>query len=394
MIRHLLKLVWHRRAANLLLVLEIFACFLVIFPVAGLGIYYLRNWHQPLGYDWHDLWAVEIDVGARRGGEDAAQEARTLERLVRTAAALPEVRTASAATVGPFDVGTDSRDRDGVETLVSRVTDGFLDATDLELVAGRWFGPEDDALAFEPVVIDRDLARTVWGDEDPVGERFPVYLDEESEERVIGVVAEFRKDGELGRPGNFAFYRAGLGEPESAFLRKLVLEMEPGLTGAGEERVMERLSAVAPEWTLEMKPASQLRATQLRLRLTPLILGGTVALFLLSMVGLGLTGVLWQSITQRTRELGLRRALGASRGGVRGQVLLEIALMTALAVGAGLLLVIQLPLFELVGILDATVFTGALTVAVVSIFGLTLLCGVYPSWLAMRVEPADALRNE
>jgi putative ABC transport system permease protein len=130
------------------------------------------------------------------------------------------------------------------------------------------------------------------------------------------------------------------------------------------------------------------------MRMIPLLLGGTVALFLLSMVGLGLTGVLWQSITQRTRELGLRRAMGASRSAVRAQVLLEIGLLTALAVGAGLLVVIQLPLFELVGILDGFVFTGALVVAITSIFGLTLLCGLYPSWLAMRVEPAEALRNE
>lgn len=394
MIRHLLELVWHRRAANLLLVLEIFVSFLVVFPVAGLGIYYWRNARQPLGYDWEDVSVVEIDIGVRRGGDRAEEDARTMERLVRAADALPEIRTASAATVGPFDVGTDSRKRDGIESLVSRVTDDFLEAVDLELVAGRWFGPEDDALAFRPVVIDRDLARTVWGDEDPLGRVFPVYRSEDLEERVIGVVSEFRKDGELGRPGNFVFYRTELGAPESALLRKLVLEMEPGVTGDDEERIMERLSAVAPEWTLEMKPLSRLRATQFRLRLIPLILGGTVALFLLSMVGLGLTGVLWQSITQRTQELGLRRALGASRGAVRGQILLEIALLTSGAVGTGFLLVIQLPLFELVGILDATVFTGALTAAVVSIFGLTLLCGLYPSWLAMRVEPADALRNE
>ena len=391
MIRHLLKLVWHRRAANLLLALEIFVSFLVVFPVAGLGLYYWRNARQPLGYDWRDVSVVTID----RGRREILEDAETFERLVRTAEAMPEVRTAAAVTVSPFHTGTDSRDRDGVYILVSRVTDGFLDAVDLKLVAGRWFGPEDDALDFEPVVIDRDLALTLWGDEDPIGRPFPVYIREEVEERVVGVVAEFKKDGELAGPGHFAFYRAPLsGDFQSSLLRQLVLEMEPGFTPADEERLIERLSAVSPGWTLDMKPLERQRATAFRMRLIPLLLGGTVALFLLSMVGLGLTGVLWQSITQRTRELGLRRAMGASRGSVRGQVLLEIALLTALAVGAGLLVVIQLPLFELVGIFDGLVFTGALVVAVTSIFGLTLLCGLYPSWLAMRVEPAEALRNE
>lgn len=391
MIRHLLKLVWHRRAANLLLALEIFVSFLVVFPVAGLGVYYWRNAHQPLGYDWKDAWVISIDRGRRETQDDAA----VFERLVRAAEAMPEIQTAAAAQIAPFEMGTSDREREGVHTLVDIVTDDFLDAVDLDLVAGRWFGPEDDALAFDPVVIDRDLARTLWGDEDPVGKRFPVFTEEGADERVVGVVSEFKKDGELAGPGNFVFYRASLaGDVRSSLLRQLVLETEPGFTAADEERVVETLAALAPGWTLDMKPLESLRATSFRFRILPLALGGTVALFLLSMVGLGLTGVLWQSITRRAQELGLRRAMGASRAAVRRQVLAEIGLMTALAVGAGLLVVIQLPLFELVGILDPFVFSTALLLAVGSIFGLTLLCGLYPSWLAMRVEPAEALRND
>jgi len=394
MIRHLLALVWHRRSVNALLVLEIFVSFLVVFPVAGLGLFYWRNARQSLGYDWRDLWTVRVDTGARRGGERAAEDAATMERLVRGAAAMPEVRTAAAADIVPFDFGTNDREREGVHTLVARVSDGYLDAVDLELVAGRWFGPQDDALAFEPVVVDRDLARTLWGDEDPIGRSFPVYNTDGVEERVIGMVSEFKKDGELAGPGNFVFYRAALGSAWSAHARYLVLEMEPGAGGAAEQRLAERLSALAPGWTLEIAPISRLRASAFRLRVLPLALGGTVALFLLAMVGLGLSGVLWQSITQRRAELALRRALGASRSAVRRQVLLEISLLTALAVGAGVLVVVQLPLFELVGFLDAAVFGGALVAAVGAIFGLTLLCGVYPSRLAMAATPAAALHDE
>ena len=394
MIRHLLKLVWHRRAANLLLTLEIFACFLVVFPVAGLGLYYWRNARQPLGYDWQDVWVVEIETGAMRGGRHSGEEIETLARLVRFAETLPNVRNASAAEIAPFDVGTNERTREGVHILTNRVTDGFLETVDLDLVAGRWFGPQDDGLGFQPIVIDRDLARTLWGSDDPIGKRFPIYAREEAEERVIGVVSEFKKDGELAGPGNFAFYRAALGDPSSAELSRLLLEMNPGFSASDEQAIVDSLGSVNPRWTFDMRPLESLRATAFRMRLIPLLLGATVGLFLLSMVGLGLTGVLWQSITQRTRELGLRRAMGASRGTVRAQVLLEIALLTSLAVGAGVLVVIQLPLFELVGILDGFVFVGALLAAIGTIFGLTTLCGLYPSWLAMRVEPAEALRND
>lgn len=394
MIRHLLTLVWHRRSVNALLALEIFASFLVVFPVAGLGLFYWRNARQPLGYDWQDVWTVRIDTGARRGGERAEEEGRTLERVVRAAAAMPAVRTASAADIVPFDFGTNDRERDGVHTLVARVTDDYLDAVDLELVAGRWFGPEDDALAFEPVVVDRDLARTLWGDENPVGRTFPVHDTDGVEERVVGVVAEFKKDGELAGPGHFTFYRAGEGSAWTAHLDRLVLEMEPGAGGDEEQRMAGELAALAPGWTFEIEPLASLRASAFRMRVLPLALGGTVALFLLVMVGLGLSGVLWQSITQRRAELGLRRALGASRSAVRRQVLLEISLLTTVAAGAGVLLVVQLPLFELAGFLDPAVFAGALAAAVGAIFGLTLLCGLYPSRLAMGVTPAAALHDE
>lgn len=395
MIRHLLKLVWHRRRANLLLVVEIFAAFLVAFPLAGFGLFLWRNSSEPLGYDWRDVWSVAADIGGsdpRREADPA--DAATLARLVAAAGAMPEVESAAVAQIAPFEMASSEREREGVATQADSASDGFAETMDLELIAGRWFTPEDDGLAYQPVVVDRDLARTLWGDADPVGRRFPVTFSEGADERVIGVLSDFKKDGELAAPGNFVFYRARLGEAAPPDVRRLVLEMAPGADAAVEERLVEELSALAPGWTFEVTPLERLRANQLRTRLVPLALGGIVALFLLAMVGLGLTGVLWQAITQRGGELGLRRALGASRGQVRAQVLGEVLLLALLAVGAGLLVVVQLPLFELVGFLDPALFSGAVVIAAAAILGLALLCGLYPSRLAMAVEPAEALRNE
>ena len=78
-----------------------------------------------------------------------------------------------------------------------------------------------------------------------------------------------------------------------------------------------------------------MRATAFRFFLTPLIVAGTLAFFLLLMVGLGLIGVLWQNLLQRTREIGLRRAAGASRAAVHRQVLLEQLVLTSLGVLIG-----------------------------------------------------------
>ena len=93
---------------------------------------------------------------------------------------------------------------------------------------------------------------------------------------------------------------------------------------------------------------------------------GTIAGFLLLMVGLGLTGVVWQSVTQRIREFGLRRAKGATIRSVRAQVLTEMMIMTSLALIVGVALIAQLPLLPLpseMRVIPAPVFVGSIIVS-------------------------------
>ena len=118
--------------------------------------------------------------------------------------------------------------------------------------------------------------------------------------------------------------------------------------------------------------------------------------FLLLMVTLGLTGVVWQSVIVRLREFGLRRAAGASGASVRRQVFAEMAVMTSFAVIAGSAIVGQLPFLPLPEglVVAAPVFAGAVALTAAAIYCLTLVCGWYPSRLAARIPPADALRYE
>jgi putative ABC transport system permease protein len=132
--------------------------------------------------------------------------------------------------------------------------------------------------------------------------------------------------------------------------------------------------------------------------LMPLAVLSVIAGFLLLMVILGVSGVVWQSVTVRLREFGLRRAAGASGGSVRRQVFAEMAVMTSFAVVAGVALVGQVPFLplprDLVVILAPGAYVGAIALAAAAIYCLTLACGWYPSRLASRIPPADALRYE
>jgi putative ABC transport system permease protein len=119
-----------------------------------------------------------------------------------------------------------------------------------------------------------------------------------------------------------------------------------------------------------------------------------VAAFLLAMVALGLLGVLWQNIVRRTREIGLRRALGASRASIHRQIVLEQLLLATGGIGLGLLLAVQIPAFRLLDFIPRPVWLGAAALAVAAIYGLITLAALYPSLVAGRIEPAEALRAE
>jgi putative ABC transport system permease protein len=157
---------------------------------------------------------------------------------------------------------------------------------------------------------------------------------------------------------------------------------------------MRRLQALEPTWTFETTMIEQARATSLRLQLVPLLVGGIVAGFLMFMVALGLTGVLWQNVTQRRQEIGLRRAVGAAATRIHRQILTELMLMTSLSLGVGLVLVLQLPAFDAVRFLGRGVLFAGAVVAAALIYLLSSLCGWYPSRLSTRIHPVEALHYD
>lgn len=401
MTRHLLKLVWNRKRSNALMILEICVSFLVVFTVATLGLFLLDNYRVPLGFEWKEVWNVRIGMGQTNDNTDnAAAQQATLARLIQEVRSLEPVEAAAGSYVVPFDQGgwessyrVQGRD---VDMGVDRATVGFDKAMGLRLVAGRWFEEPDAAQSWEPVVIDQDLARAVFGTADPVGKALFDPSPDEPSFRVVGVVSDFRKGGELLPNDNFLFRFESLDHPhpQGGLLRNLVVRVRPGTPAAFEEALVKRMQGVAPDWSFEVRPLSQVRATAFRFFLTPLIVAGTVAFFLLLMVGLGLIGVLWQNLLQRTREIGLRRAAGASRASVHRQVLMEQLVLTSLGVLIGTLLVIQVPILHLIGVLSHGVFTTGLLVAMAAMYLLSVLCALYPSSLAARVQPAEALRYE
>jgi putative ABC transport system permease protein len=143
-----------------------------------------------------------------------------------------------------------------------------------------------------------------------------------------------------------------------------------------------------------MRALEDMRATSLRGQIVPLLTMAVVAGFLLLMVALGLVGVMWQNVTQRTREIGLRRATGASAAAIRRQVLAEMLLLAGFGVVCGVLVIVQLPVLGWFPVLGGGLIGQGLVAAAALIAALTLLCGIVPSRLATAVHPAEALHYD
>lgn len=400
MIRHLCKLVWNRKRTNALIILEIFFSFLVVFVVGTLGFWFLDNYRRPLGFSYENVWNVMIDMRQATDDEFTPDQVATFKRVLDEAEGLDRVEAAAGAMTVPYHLASSTSRRTihgrSVDYEVSEVTRDFDKVMGLELIEGRWFEEGDEMQTWRPVVLNARLAREVFGGKDPIGRTFadPDPELQEPPQRVVGVVSDFRRSGELSGAGNFLFELKRAGNPEDRPARSVLVRVAPGTTAKFEEVLMKRLQAVAPAWSFEIKPLREMRASSFRLWLTPLIAGGIVALFLMLMVGLGLIGVLWQNLLQRTREIGLRRATGASRASVHSQVIAEQLILTTLGVAAGAALVIQIPILDLVGFVSGRVFAGGLIFAMASIYLLSAVCSLYPSAMAARVQPAEALRYE
>jgi putative ABC transport system permease protein len=402
MIRHLLKMVWNRKRINFLIILEIFISFLVLFGVVISAVYLSENYRQPLGFNYQNVWNVEVHQPGRDRPPEDNKAAVTLRQMQQAVQELGEVEAVTGIGHAPYSgnswgSGVEIKGRH-ISYGVNRAADNFKDVMGLQLLNGRWFSAEDDGLNYEPIVINQSLARDAFGSEDPLGKRFgdppkPGTVgppEPEKERRVIGVVSDFRQHGEFAGLENFHFFRFNSEREPS----HLLIKVHPGTTAAFEEKLARKLRGVNNNWSYEIEPLVNMRASSFKLYLAPIIAAGLVAAFLMIMVALGLTGVLWQNVTQRTKEIGLRRAKGATANDIHTQILGELFVITTFGLLLGLAIIVQLPLLEFLSFLNPKVYAYSIGIALMLIYLLTFVCGLYPSRMATKVQPVEALRYE
>lgn len=397
MFKHIMKLTWNRRRSNGLLVVEVAAAFLVLFILLAFLVYRWDNFRAPLGFEYENVWQLSFSVS----GEWQESDGTALQQVLGNLRALKPVEAAHVIDIPPFR-NWNWRSSYGpaeatVSSWINSMSDGAPQALDVKLIEGRWFGAADHGQPYLAVVVNRRFAELAYGSAAEVlGANInntPRDSQDAREYRVVGVFEDFRQRGEFFQLIPYVirqFPHQDLQAPtRGAFVR-----VAAGTQAAFEEKVIETIKASAPQWDVTVTPWERTRQLHHRQVLTPIRIMGTVAGFLLLMVVLGLIGVLWQDVVRRTQELGLRRALGATAGSLRLQVVAEMIAVALFGMLVGAVIAVQFPLLELFEEVNWQTLSIALPGAAALVLLLIVISSLYPSWLASRRTPADALRYE
>lgn len=400
MLRHLFKLIWKRKGRNLMLTLEILLAFVILFAIAAFAVRNAELYRLPTGFDASDTWSVFIQDPSDANGKFTPE---LYDRYKRGLESLPGVRQVAFGSAAPYSNHTMINDfvapagGKRIRTEQLEVSDDYLALLGVKVLEGRGFDRSDDGAAATPVVINRRMASALFGNELAVGKVFDTSEPENKGRdmmRVVGVIDTFRKKGELDSPDNFMFVRY-VPAQNVGNVRFIIVKLAPGTERSFEETLQRQLKLIRNDLSYDVFPLSSQRKQVMSEKVTPMIILAVVAAFLLVMVGFGLFGVLWQNTTRRIPEIGLRRALGASAGNIYRQIIAEQFLLSSMAMAAGLLLLVQLPLTGVMGeSLNWGVFAVSALLSMGVIYLLSLLCSVYPGWRASRLSPTEALHYE
>lgn len=399
MFRHMLKLAWKRKSRNLMLTLEILIAFLVVFAIAGFAV---RTWQLvqlPIGFSTEQMWSVRL-----RDTDDGNVPAppELMDNFLRALRAMPQIEGAALSGFPPYSNASWNTTFEAPDTRVSvpanlmLADDAFPGLAGLHLVEGRMYGPQDDGGDATPVVVNRRFARAMFPGKGAIGQRFQENRDNGKPGKrfvVTGMVDELRLQGEFMSPVNFMLQRTSSADIGSQ--RHILVKVRPGTPRDFEAALMRQLKNVRSDWGYEVTTLAEARTVMARAALTPLMILAIVAAFLLLMVAFGLFGVLWQNTTRRIPEIGLRRALGADAGQIYRQIIAEQMLLSSIAMGLALVLLVQVPITGALGeAMNWTVFAAATLLSMAVIYLISLLCSLYPGWRASRLSPTEALHYE
>jgi macrolide transport system ATP-binding/permease protein len=393
---------WRRFGANLV-VAELAIAVVLLVGAGLLGKSFYRLLHVDVGFQPDHLATLQVALSDASYPKDE-QMVAVERQIISRVASLPGVESAGISTVLPvsFNGNTDwirfvGRPYSGQHNEVNEreVTSAFFPTLHAKLLRGRYFSDAEDASKPLVVIINETLANKYFPGEDPIGKRIgDIELTPKSIKEIIGVVEDV-KDGSLDsetwpavyypfnqNPDTYFSLIVRTSEDEKSLLPTLVAaihEIDPGIGTMNETTMADRIND---------SPTAYLH------RSSAWLVGGFAFLALLLGV-VGLYGVIAYSVSQRTREIGVRMALGAQRSSVYQLIMKEAGWLVGAGIAAGLLCSIAAATL-IRGLLFGVRTWDAATLAAVSavLASAAMLASYIPARRAAQIDPMVALRYE
>ena len=354
----------------------------------------------PVGFDPEGLLTMRVNLPPKYG---TAEAVRAFQRqLLDALQAEPGISSAALINQGPLmgggnngDLHVSGRPLDagsrGPAVAIRTVSAGYFSTMHVPLVRGRWFDPTDRAGSPQVVVINRVLADSVFAGSDPVGQRVSFQFAP-GEWQIVGIVDNERLN-DLDGPLLPVLYFTAEQDSSGSYM-VVVRSVDTALAAATARRVVSRLDPDLPVFGVKTLEAMAAESSAVFLRRAMLWMLGIFATASVLLAAIGLYGVLAQSVADRTREIGVRVALGASRAGIVRLVMRRALAATGTGAALGVL-----------GTLAASKWLSALLFGVsprdpMTIAAATVLLGavalaacVIPTRRALNVDPASAVRE-
>ena len=393
---------WRRLGANLV----VFELAIAVILLVGAGLLsksLYKLLHVQLNFQPKQIATavVLLPETVYTKGQQVVAVHREIERRV---ARLPSVVSVSSSTVLPTSCNCNTgwirfvgRPYDGkhIEVLQRDVTAGYFATLETPLLRGRFFSSNEDATKPLVAIVNKAFTKAYFPGQDPIGKRIGnTELAPESIKEIVGVVDDVREaslddqivpavyypiEQNVDRQFNLVVRTSRSDKRLLALLAPTIHKIDPAIGVVEQETMMQHITGS--------------QAAYLHRSAAWLISGFSVLALLLGTIGL--YGVISYSVSQRTREIGVRMALGAQRASVYQMVLLEGGRLAALGIGSGLMCSLAMTM-----LLRSMLFgvqswdTATLTMVVVVLATAAVSASYFPARRAASINPVEALRAE
>ena len=395
MIRVMIKKAFKNRKGRTLLIVEFVLAFVIVFSLSVFSFKSIKNYFRPVGFQYKNM--LDIGVGPLEENSDQNTDSIHNELVTQISNVLKSQSEINGFTLikdfvpfsNPAPTYLVHSGDYKTRAFGWKADDQFAEVVQIEMIKGRWFTEVDNGRKSPPVVINQELSKKLQLD---VGD---IVKMNDVEHEVVGIASSFYPNNSRLYEGLFIRNTPGTNyfEPSVSFLAKTTVPQMNAQLKIKYHDLLERVLKNNKNKNTFVFTLDELREREWSGSIVIVIILGIIVSFLIVNLLLGLVGVLQQNIVRRTQEIGIRRAVGSTRGSIHRMIIGELSVLLGFSCIIGCFFTIQLYVFNVFKT-STMHYMVSMGVSALVLFLLVGLFSLQPSLKAARIEPAVALHNE